>query len=465
MSQIKEEKLYVYIALFFGIIFVFLTPPFQSPDEDSHFKKAYQISRGNFYPTVKDNKKGNYFPKEMLIYIDDKLSYIGDRDKKYLYSEMVMDQHSHMNYDDKKFNNYSTNSIIPIVYTAPAIGILFSKISAKIFGLEMISTAYMLYFARIFCLIFSIVVTYFAIKTTPVFKKTFAVVALIPMSLYLGSMVTYDNVLDSLILLALSFILKISYDKKIEKIPKSYIGILIIIGVILLNVKTVYFLVFLMMFSIPVKKFKDRKGMFKMAAIIIAFILGITLLLKLPLMLQKVVSESSSLASKQLSFVLNNPFKYLKILLLNIYEQRYFQLSSMICLFGLVDTYVPIPIIFMAYIYLVVIALMEGSIDKIKISRQLKITGLIFILLAVFGIYSAMYISWTPLITNKVGGDYISGVQGRYFLPLIMPVLLLFSNTKIKDNKFFKLVKDNYIIVPIMLLGSSIIMILLRYWV
>lgn len=465
MNKIKEEKIYVYIALFFGFLFVFLTPPFQSPDEDSHFKKTYQISKGNFYPIVKNNKKGNYFPKEMLSYINQKKNYIGDRDKKYLYSEMVLDQYSKMNYDDKKFNHYSTNSIIPITYTAPTIGILFSKISAKIFGLEMISTSYMLYFARIFCLIFSVIVTYFAIKITPVFKKTFTAVALIPMSLYLSSMVTYDNVLDSLTLLALSIILKISYDKKIEKIPKFYIAILVLIGVILLNVKTIYFLIFLLMFTIPIKKFNNKKGMVKTAAIIICSIIALTIILKLPLMLQSVTSESNSLVGKQLSFVINHPFKYTKILITNIFDQRFFQLSSMVSLFGLIDTYVPMPIIFLSYIYLVIIALAEGSTDKVKISKQLKIVSIVFVLLTIIGVYSAMYITWTPELTAKVGGDYISGVQGRYFLPILMPFLLLFSNSKIKDNKLFKSIKTNYFIIPIILLSNSVFMILLRYWV
>ena len=50
-------------------MFVFLIPPFQSPDEDSHFKRSYQISKGNFYPIEKNHEMGNYFPEEMLLYI------------------------------------------------------------------------------------------------------------------------------------------------------------------------------------------------------------------------------------------------------------------------------------------------------------------------------------------------------------------------------------------------------------
>lgn len=463
MKQWSEQKIYVYISLIFGILFIFLTPPFQSPDEDSHFKKSYQVSKGNLYSTEKNGKLGNYFPKEMLNYIDNKLTYIGNRDKKYSFTEMVNDQYSKMNYDEVKFNNYSTNSIIPVVYTAPAIGILFSKICAKIFGLEMVSTSYMLYFARLFTLFVSIIITAFAIKITPIMKKTFVVVSLIPMTVYLSSMVTYDNVLSSLVLLALAIILDITYKSK--SMSKKQIITLSIIGTILLNVKTIYFFIFLLMLAIPYKKFNGKDKKIKTAIIIIGLILGFTFLLKLPQFFINTTSASNSLVNKQLNFVLKHPFKYLEILLINIKNQRFFQLSSMIGLFGLIDTYCPMPIIFMAYINLILIALSEGSTEKIKVSKWLKILSIIYVVIDIIAIFSALYITWTPMIIGKVGTNDITGVQGRYFIPLIMPLLLVFSNNKIKDNKLFKMIKENYVLVPVILLTISVSTILLRFWV
>ena len=203
MNHWPEHKIYVYIALIFGMLFVFLTPPFQSPDEDSHFKRSYQISKGNFYPIEKNHEMGNYFPEEMLLYIDEKLKMQSNRDKKENYSEISEEEQGYMLYDKMKFQNYSTVKVIPIVYIAPAIGIVFSKLCAKIIGLDMVTTAYMLYFARVFSLIVTIIITALAIKITPIRKKTFLTVGLIPMYLFLGSMVTYDNILNASLLLYL----------------------------------------------------------------------------------------------------------------------------------------------------------------------------------------------------------------------------------------------------------------------
>ena len=46
MNVKNIEKRFIYLSLIIGMIFMILTPPFQAPDENNHFKKAYVISRG-----------------------------------------------------------------------------------------------------------------------------------------------------------------------------------------------------------------------------------------------------------------------------------------------------------------------------------------------------------------------------------------------------------------------------------
>ena len=61
MVKMSPVKFFVYCALIFGIIFLILIPPFQSPDEDSHFKRAYVVSYGKLYPSSKDGVMGLIF--------------------------------------------------------------------------------------------------------------------------------------------------------------------------------------------------------------------------------------------------------------------------------------------------------------------------------------------------------------------------------------------------------------------
>ena len=465
MEKFSIEKKYLYIALIFGILFVFIVPPFQSPDEDSHFKKAYQVSKGKLYPEVKKNVIGNYFPTEMLNYIKTKTKYIGNRDKKYKYSEMVLDQYTKLNYEERKFTSYSTVSVTPIAYLVPATGIIFSKICAKIFDLESVNTAYMLYFARFFSIIFMSFIMYLSIKITPVFKRTFAVFGLIPMVIFLGSVISYDSLLISLTTLALSIILKITYDDKLKKVPNNYIITLILIGVVLLNVKGLYFLLYILLFLIPVKKVGNIKKMTRIALIIILSILAITLVIKIPFLLLPKIKTDVNYASKQLDFVIHNPIKYSGILIDNIINQRFFQLSSIVGVFGLIDTYNPFVIICFTYIWLIMVSISDGVCDKVKINGKFKILLIIYILFIIISVYSAMYINWTPAINgHKIGEADISGVQGRYFLPILLPILLLFSNKKIKRYSFIEKIRNNIFMPCIVILLVSTMTILFRYW-
>ena len=465
MEKFSIEKKYLYIALIFGILFVFIVPPFQSPDEDSHFKKAYQVSKGKLYPEVKKNVIGNYFPTEMLNYIKTKTKYIGNRDKKYKYSEMVLDQYTKLNYEERKFTSYSTVSVTPIAYLVPATGIIFSKICAKIFDLESVNTAYMLYFARFFSIIFMSFIMYLSIKITPVFKRTFAVFGLIPMVIFLGSVISYDSLLISLTTLALSIILKITYDDKLKKVPNNYIITLILIGVVLLNVKGLYFLLYILLFLIPVKKVGNIKKMTRIALIIILSILAISLVIKIPFLLLPKIKTDVNYASKQLDFVIHNPIKYSGILIDNIINQRFFQLSSIVGVFGLIDTYNPFVIICFTYIWLIMVSISDGVCDKIKINGKFKILLIIYILFIIISVYSAMYINWTPAINgHKIGEADISGVQGRYFLPILLPILLLFSNKKIKRYSFIEKIRNNIFMPCIVILLVSTMTILFRYW-
>lgn len=75
-------------------------------------------------------------------------------------------------------------------------------------------------------------------------------------------------------------------------------------------------------------------------------------------------------------------------------------------------------------------------------TRQIVFTSGVLALLcgSVFGIILALYLSWTA-----VGADHIEGVQGRYFLPLILllpvGIQILYMNNKniVKSEKTLKI--------------------------
>ncbi len=62
LNYLKPDRFFLFCGLLFGLIFLIITPPFQTPDELSHFYRAYQISEGDFIGINKDHRVGGYLP-------------------------------------------------------------------------------------------------------------------------------------------------------------------------------------------------------------------------------------------------------------------------------------------------------------------------------------------------------------------------------------------------------------------
>ncbi|MCI8588546.1 MAG: DUF2142 domain-containing protein [Bacilli bacterium] len=469
MKKVEIEKLFLLLGFFFGCLFIFLIPPFQSPDEDSHFKKAYTISEGRFYALSNGKISGLKIPDVMHLYIEDKLSVREDLDYKYTYKDFYSDQFFPSDFSHKTLREVSTSKVAPIAHLIPATGILFAKLVSPIFVDGTPSTAFMLYFARFFSLISYLTIGYFALKVTPVFKKSMMAILLLPMSLFLGSMVTYDNLLIPVSLLAIAYILKLIYDKK-ELFQKKHFILFCVIGYILLNVKVVYSLLLLLLLFVPKDKFigksdKDKfQTYFKIAGIVFLF----TVLLKLPNYFLD-VEPTKTLASDQLRFILTHPFDYTKILIFNFLGQLRIQLCWMIGTFGLLDTQMPPLFLMLSFLNLLFVFVMDAISEKVQISYKLKMTVLLILILSVVGMYTIMYIDWTPKIFGVVGGDQITGVQGRYFLPLLICCPILFSNRIFDRNKRIQEFTKTYFLKSVFVLSTclavSILVNLVRFWV
>ena len=472
MLKMSPVKFFIYCALIFGTILLVLIPPFQSPDEDSHFKRAYVVSYGKFYPTTQDGKVGFNLPNKMVDYINDKLTFIGDRDRKYSYNELVCDDRIPVEYSESSFQNFSTVETTPVVYAAPALGIVFSRCVSHIIGLKNISIVNMLYFARFFSLILYIILVGLAIKTTPILKKTFCLIGLIPMSLSLAAAISYDSVLIGITLLSTALIFKLIFDDNVKKITYKYAVALGIMGFILLSVKTVYITALLPLIFIPKEKFGDKpvKNIFKNLAIMAGIVLGIYAINKIPsLFLKETTSDDSIAAMQQLQMVIQHPIYYIKIWINTMLGGRNYYYTGMFGIFGLSDTFMVTAVTVMYSIVFTFIVLSDVSLEEKKFNWKYKIVAILGIIASIFGIFLAMYLFWTSIMEGYgIGAESITGVQGRYFLPLIPIAITLLSNKVLvksaKVKTFLSKVLENSYVVSSVILTISCITILLRFW-
>ena len=471
-KNVNLAKLFLIVSLFIGTLFVFLVPSFNSPDEDSHFIYSYQLSRGKIKTEIKNKTSVYYVPNSILDTITKTKKINNDRDKKYSYSDYYFDQLIGSDYKSGIFLKPVIYNSIPIAYLAPTIGIQITDY-LHAFGDKnsSVNVNVMLQFARFFSLLIYSIIGYFAIKITPKYKNSFFAILLLPLSLFLRSMVTYDGLILVTVALVIANLLKLIYDEKIN-FTKKYIVLFIITGFILFNIKTVYSLVFLGAFAIDKNKFGSMKKKIISLTIIIISVLLLTFLNKLIYIGLPV--DSNYYISKQMNFIKNHPLGYFNILIHNIYGQIPIQEYWMLGTLGYLDTYLPILLIFILKIYLVIIIINDIINERISFPIWLKIGYLLLIILAVLGMYTFMYLSWTPVVTGDIGGNIITGIQGRYFIPFLLFIPIIFENKiidKIKNkrikeafNKFNIFVNNYFYYITIIILIITIIFIFMRYY-
>lgn len=465
-EKITVQKNFVYLAAIFGILFLILTPPFQTPDEGNHFKKAYVISEGQFIPSVKEGQEGYYISDEIMKYIAEQETAMGDTDRKFSYSEVMGDEKASVVYEDKNFNKLLTNNIV--AHIVPALGIAAGKVVATLAGREP-SIVFLLYFARmanlclyIFCIALSIIIT-------PVLKRTFCMIGLMPMALFLGATPSYDVLIIGMSFLFAALTLQLIYNGQTVW-NKKYAIAYGFIAFIYFILKIVYLPLFLVLLCIIINK-KSIKGIVNMILPMAITFLVCLVITKLPhALIDSAAGSQDPLVSEQIAFVLNNPLEYLKVFFTTVKESRDFYLSSMVGYFGLVDTQ-----LFSIFIYLYIISLaIVGVADITRIEVHIKWYCRLSIFIAIaagfFGILLAMYLYWTPVIPGfGVGAATINGVQGRYFIPFLPICFLVFANKVTAQNKRYHKVCTNLVenscLISIIMLVVSCIMILLRFWI
>lgn len=470
MNEIKIptltfEKLFIYISIFFGILFIFLTPPFESPDESSHFYKAYSVSKGELFPTIKNGIIGSNIENSIYDYTISRADKVAKEgfNRKYSFSNFFFEQYLPRQYTGETFINYPTAYVPFVAYLPSSIGILAAKTSSIVFYKMSAPTSFILYFARLFNLLFYIMVCYYAIKKTPILKKTMFFVALLPISLFLASMVSYDGLLLSLSLLFLANFFDLYFSDKDSFIDNKRMLLFIIIGFIFFNIKVVYITLFLLLFLLPKNKFNNNKRI-KQLLFIGFSILIITIIFKIPSFVSNENIEKDLAVSNQIEFVIKNPIKYLLILISNIISQFSHQMDMLMGNLGILDCNLPAMIKIFMLIYLFFVGVAEISISKFNLKLKERILPLIIVVSTYALIYTALYIVWT-----KTGSSTIDGVQGRYFLPIIIPFFMIFSGLKIFKKSMFKkiwnYVLDNVIFISILTLIITLMTLLLRFWV
>lgn len=421
--DLKVENIFLIIMLFVGVLFLITMPTFKNHDEYYHWLRAYEVSQGNFVTPIKDGVQGSEMP--------DAVSEVFPSDWTTMnYSTVKEKLEVKNNEEEKGILNSETAAVYSFVqYIPQAVGIFIARLFTN-------NTYLITYAGRIANMIISIILLYLAIKIIPFGKKVLLIPAMIPIAIEGFTSLSPDATTISIAFLYIAYILHLTFkkDKKIEMKQKL---LLLVMSIVIALCKIVYIPLVGLMLIIPKEKFKNQSNKNKIFNFcIIAGIAVVINLIWLGFAGRYLENFREGDSKIQVLLALKDPLKYIEMILytIDLNGSKY-----LLSLFGselgwgeFVKLYSIVPYSIMA-IYTFCVIVDEDLKNKFKTYQIVYIALVIIAIIAL--IFTSLYVQWTT-----IGKEFIAGVQGRYFLP-ILPLIMLLLGNSIKVKSLYK--KEN----------------------
>lgn len=399
------EKIFLILGLIVGIIYVFILPVGRAPDEESHFFRAYELSQGHFVSDVTaEGSIGSMESSDIEIIRQFKENNV-------TYSELLGYSNLYPDDENQSFVTTSAYSYNIFSYLPQVVGIWIGRI----LHLPLIAT---LYLAKLFNLLACLAILYYSIKYLPFLKDIAFMLVFLPITMQAMASFSPDGLVIVTATALISFILFSNYS--LDKLfSKKHYALMFIICLFLSMSKIAYAPLCLLLFAIPKERFGNVKKKYISVITMGAIIFAILLLWLILAPSVQSVSDSSA----QVSTILSNPFRYLAIVLHSLSANANLYLSGFFG--GYLEWFnVTLSPLYIFTTFTIFIILCRSTYCKYTITKIFKIISIIVSLTLVMITFTTMFIQWT-----KVGETVIDGVQGRYFLPIMLLIPIWFLPT------------------------------------
>lgn len=408
------HKLFLLIAIPIGLTIIFVTSPVigAGGDDDYHFGVTYQMLRLHSRQIWQENAvlSRNGYVNFLLFNTKEEIS-----DGVHKINDMTNPKRT-----DRSFPiTFSTITYIPaslVMNVSLAMGTPFS-------------TTVVL--AKLVNLFIYVVVMYYAIKIIPKYKYLMAFIGLLPTCLYVACQFSYDSKVTAFLMLMLALIIREILGKN-KKISNKTILLIVLSGLIGASAKGIYILLILFAFAIPKEKFESKKKMLWFRAIIV-FTVVFTFLTFMGSSLGSSDTRLNETASApgQIQNIIHHPQTLVKAYYNSAIKEFLPKMFGVTTLDSMAYYGTPKSsnVYYISLITLLFVAFVD--ISGVALTRKAKVIILSSSALLICLIWGALYLSYT-----SVGADHIDGVQGRYFILLLLPLFMCLSTKKKIVNLF-----------------------------
>jgi uncharacterized membrane protein len=442
------------VGAIFGGSMVFVTPPFDVPEEGQHFFRCYQCSQGKVYAILNDvGVPGGDLPEslsDVSLAIHNKAK--NEYDLRMSAEKIKRVLTFPIDRGRKHFAGFpSTGRFSPMPYLPAAVAMWVGR-KAKCTALEE------LYFGRVGTLAGYLLLVAAAVWLMPIHKWTMSLVALMPMSIFLAASLSADALTIAFSLLSIAMILRLGLrSENADRRSLLWLGTVL---VCLALVKQAYVLVALLFLMVPQAKFADRGQCWRIRTLMIALPIAVCVAWTYSARELCVPYRTCVDTHAQALWILANPWPFAQRVITRLTDGDVY--AGIIATLGWGTIWVAKGVYPIYWTALLATAVLDGGQEEVQLSKTARA-----ICAAVYAIVLTAIATLTFLCWQSVGEDVIHGVQSRYFPPLL-PLLLvpLRGSAKLASSRFSRWLVPVAAIVTVLIgMGATWQAVIARfYW-
>lgn len=407
------HRLFVVCYLVMGIFQLVSVPMFTTPDEENHFLRAYQIAEGQLISQQNPDEEaqgvsgaGGELPAALKFgggrYMADLKLY----DLKQL-ARYEIDE------EDTQFIRFGNTALYaPGTYLPQAAGIRI----AELFTDRVLTLAYA---GRICNWLVNGLLVALALRWLPAGKNLAFLLAMLPMSLQQFNSLSPDAFVFSLAMALTAFVLHMRFTRKEPMKARHYVMMYAMVF-ILCQCKVVYAPLCLLLFLIPKERFGGTKKY--VLNIFGAGGLGLATCGSWLLISSRFLSEFQPGVDSpaQVSYILRSPADFLGAILKTFDTTGDGMLKSILGeKLGWLTITTSFTLLVVFAVLILIYVFLDNDIAGLPFRGYTRGVLLGTTALISLAICASLYVQWTAYHS-----EVIKGIQGRYFLPLLLPALL-----------------------------------------
>ena len=402
----KVEVLFVLCLLIFGIPMIILIPPGAGYDEEDHLVRVWELARLSFIP-------GQLSPQEMeypIVFRDFAYRQQG--------STGILGNEFWQTYGHASLYDYGAarREIDTKSVYSPAL-LLPQAIAMRLFGRDSTLPALIVFYASRFAGLLSyMVLVWLAIRLMPFGKWILLVLAIAPIALFQAATITPDAISNGIGFLFIAGSLRLSEQKEFGW--KEFSGLSVLVFLLFLAKLNLIPLILLPFLIIPPSRFIHRTAYISLLAItLILFLIEVAGWNLIAATRSNPLLANEANPADQLIYVVSYPFSFLITVVKDLVVNGWTYLQGWVNGYGYYYWKPPL-IVSLIFIFGLVYAIGFKSTRE-QVHKNHRVAFVLVFLAGYLATVASLYLTFTP-----VGADLVFGVQGRYFVPLALLLIL-----------------------------------------